>query len=285
MKVNEILTEQIIKKLEAGDVPWRKPWKSSFLDQKNAITKRPYRGLNVMLLAMQGYECPEWATYKQIEEKGGHVRKGEKSTAIVFWKFSKFKEKDAKGEEIERQTAFTRYYRVFNLEQCEGIEWEKPEPGEAVDSIAEAERIVDGFSGKPEILWKIGDRACYAPFLDQVTMPKREQFETSEDLYATLFHELVHSTGHENRLGRSTVGKSYFGSHEYSKEELIAEIGAAFLCSKAGIVQKTLDNSAAYIKHWLKALKDDANMVVMAAAQAQKAFDLILGVKVERGAK
>jgi antirestriction protein ArdC len=226
------------------------------------------------------YQSPFWLTYKQAQELGGNVKRGEKACPVVFWKWL-----DVEENGTTERIPFLRYYSVFNVTQCDGI------PGDKIPSlngtkrqhcpIAEAERIVSVMPKRPEI--KTGlDRAFYSPSGDFVGMPSPEQFRTGEDFYSVLFHELTHSTGHETRLNRKgitgTDGEwSSFGSTPYAKEELVAEMGAAFLCGQVGIVERTLDNSAAYVSSWLQRLKDDRRLVVHAAAQAQKAADFILG--------
>jgi antirestriction protein ArdC len=179
-----------------------------------------------------------------------------------------------------------RYYSVFNVEQCDGIEYPKPDvPTFEFTPIERAEQIVAGMPNKPEIT-SGGDSAYYRPSLDQVNMPPKERFERPEYFYDTLFHELTHATGHESRLNRKGVADkdehSQFGSDPYAREELVAEMGASFLCGHAGIVERTIDNSAAYIGHWLEQLKQDPRLVIVAAGQAQKAADYILGTQPEQ---
>jgi antirestriction protein ArdC len=199
----------------------------------------------------------------------------------VFWKIYK---KEVDGE--EKEIRLLRYYRVFNVEQCEGIEYPKPEP-RAVDfnPIAEAQAIIDGMPNRPKLTF-VGSQAYYRPVTDTVNMPAPESFSSPEEYYSTLFHEHVHSTGHASRLNRfkeeanETVA---FGSNKYGKEELTAEMGAAFLCAIAGIVNQTIENSAAYIEGWRKKIKEDRKLVVFAAARAQKAADYIRGIKYGNG--
>jgi antirestriction protein ArdC len=276
--VYEIVNNRILELLEQGTVPWRKPWNAATGMPKNLSSKKEYRGVNVFLLSCMPYSSPYWLTYKQATEKGGKVRKGEKSTLVVFWKLL------AAGETGETEATgkvpLLRYYNVFNLEQCEGIE--TPDPGETVnqfDPIDKAADIISGMPLKPEVKYG-GNRAYYSPVLDYIQLPHLHTFESPEEYYNTMYHELVHSTGHANRLGRKSILESfYFGSHEYSKEELVAEMGAAFLSGYSGIENRTIENSAAYIKGWLSALKGDKKLLVLAAAQAQKAADYILNRK------
>lgn len=274
---HQVITDRMITLLEQGQIPWQKPWNSAQLMPQNAVSGKPYRGVNVFLLHAMSYDSPFWLTFNQAKGLGGNVRRGEKACPVVFWKWL---ESEDTGERIP----FLRYYSVFNVAQCKGIPEDKfPSPGvnrREHCPIAQAEEIVATMPKRPEI--KTGlSRAFYSPAGDFVGMPAPETFRTGEDYYSVLFHELTHSTGHETRLSRKGVAGtdgewSAFGSTPYAKEELVAEMGAAFLCGQAGIVERTLDNSAAYVGSWLARLKDDRRLVVHAAAQAQKAADFIL---------
>jgi len=278
----QVITDRIVGLLEKGVVPWQKPWQGGGTMPRNLVSKREYRGVNVFLLHAMSYESPFWLTFNQAIELGGHVRKGERACPVVFWKWL---EAEAPDQPTGKKTVpFLRYYSVFNVAQCEDIPQDKiPSLGSVTrehSPIAEAERIVSAMPKKPEIRHG-GGRACYSPAFDRVEMPKPEAFVTSADYYSVLFHELTHSTGHESRLNRKGVAGSdgewsAFGSTPYAREELVAEMGAAFLSGHAGIVERTLNNSAAYVASWLQRLKDDARLVVQAAAQAQKAADFIL---------
>jgi len=270
--VYQIITEQIIRQLESGVAPWHKPWATEL--PKNIVSKREYRGINVFLLASLGYGSPYWLTYKQATELGGNVRRGEHGTKVVFWKFDKHETEDAAGQTVERTSAILRYYTVFNLEQCDGIS--PLGPSRTVNPIAECERIVAEMPNAPR--FEQDCRAWYRPSTDAVGMPARNTFDSAEAYYSTLFHELTHSTGHASRFGRDGIEQlNTFGSESYSKEELVAEMGAAMLAGFAGIERSTLANSAAYLKSWIDVLKADSRMVVFAASQAQKAADYILG--------
>jgi len=272
-RVYEIVTEKIAEKLEQGEVPWHMPWHSSAGSPKNFVTMKDYRGINIILLSMSGYSCPYWISFKQVKEKGGRVKAGEKGTLIVFYKWLEHEDKE-NPEDVTR-IPMLRYYYVFNLEQTTGIDFKMPEEALNGNSkIDNCENIVNGYIDKPKIV--CSRKACYSPSFDCIQMPSLEQFESSEFYYSTLFHEMVHSTGHENRLNRRTVTDLCpFGSSNYSKEELVAEIGAAFLCGITGIENKTIDNSTAYIRGWLRVLRNDRRMVVLAAGAAQKAADYI----------
>jgi antirestriction protein ArdC len=279
--VYAIITDRIIALLQKGVVPWHKPWQGGLLSPRNLVSGKEYRGVNVFLLHAMSYQSPFWLTYKQAHELGGQVRRGEKSCPVVFWKWLDVDETEA-GQ--NRRVPFLRYYSVFNVAQCEGIDQFIPTleySRRSHQAITEAERLVAAMPKRPEI--KPGlSQAFYSPSGDFVGMPSPEQFKSGEDYYSVLFHELTHATGHASRLNRKGAGGtdgqwSSFGSQSYSKEELVAEMGAAFLCGYAGIVERTLDNSAAYIGSWLQKLKNDSRLVVQAAAQAQKAADFIIG--------
>lgn len=281
-KVHSIITDQIIKQLEEGKIPWRKPWGGPEMEPKNLISKKEYSGINFFLLSMLGFKNPYFLTFKQAKDCGGNVKEGSKGFPVIFYKFNK-KEVNTAGEKIRDSFAFMRFYTVFNLEQCENINPAKipfiPETEtKEFNVIAQAEKIANGYIGKPEIEQK-GNQASYTPMLDKIKMPLEEYFHNEEGYYSTLFHEMVHSTGHKKRLNRPEIVESnFFGSSDYSKEELVAELGAAFLCSKAGI-DNTLENSTAYIKHWLKRLKskDNVKWIVEAGSKAQKAVNYIGG--------
>lgn len=278
--VYEIITDRIISMLNRGVVPWHKPWVggAALALPKNLHSGKPYRGVNTFLLHSMEFASPYWLTFNQALQRGGAVRKGEKSTPVVFWKWLE------PGEDApdKKKIPMLRYYSVFNVEQCDGIEYPKPEAPATFDfnPVGRAEQIVAGMPNKPEVLFR-GDSACYRPATDLILMPEPSRFRSSEEYYSTLFHELTHATGHASRLNRSGVADkgehNQFGTDPYAREELVAEMGAAFLCGHSGIVDRTLDNSAAYISNWLARLKNDAKLIVTASAQAQKAADYILG--------
>ncbi|OVE75055.1 hypothetical protein BVX95_00345 [archaeon D22] len=277
MNVYEEVTNRIIEIMEQGEVPWRKPWVSAG-GAKNLVSKKPYRGINQFLLNCAPYGSPYWLTFKQASERGGKIRKGEKSTLVVFWKWIEPKDTDNQdGTTTKGKIPLLRYYRVFNLDQTEGI---TPHPAERPTNpftpIESAEQIISSVPLKPDIRYG-GDRAYYSPHTDAVTLPPKEAFHSPEEFYATYYHELSHATGHQKRLGRKGITEtSYFGSHLYSQEELVAELGASMLCGVTGIEQQTIENSAAYIQGWLKVLRGDKKLLVHAAAQAQRAADFIL---------
>lgn len=273
IKSYERITERIETLLAAGVVPWHKPWKASTGLPRNLITQKPYRGINVFLLMAMGYESPNWLTFRQAIQLGGSVKKGEKSCPVVFWKQFMI-ENEESGE--AKKIPMLRIYHVFNTAQCEGLK-AVPAPEEVPFVVTSAAEIVAKMPQPPKI--KSGmSHAFYQPVNDTVGMPERKRFESEDAYHATLFHELIHSTGHESRLKRQSImERNGFGSMPYCKEELVAELGSAFLCGHAEIVDRTIDNSAAYIEGWLDSLKDDPTLIVYAAAQAQKAADFILG--------
>ncbi len=274
MKVYEIITDRILAALEQGTIPWRKPWKCGGAP-RNLITGKPYRGLNILLTAMQGYASPYWMTYKQATERGAQVRSGEKGTPVIFWNWQKRQVQNADGDMEEQETPFLRYYTVFNISQIDGLTIARSE-GDTFAPILSCEEVIDRMPSPPVIVHGFS-QACYSWAKDQVRMPPRASFQTEAGYYATLFHEMVHSTGHPSRLRRKGIEERHaFGSPEYSKEELIAECGASFLCGYTGIENETIENQAAYIEHWRKQLEADKKLVITAAAQAQKAVDFIL---------
>ncbi len=270
MDIYAIVTDKIINLLESGVVPWRRPWSSTGM-LRNLVSKKPYRGANFFLLSASKYVSPFWLTMRQANELGGHIRKGEESTVVVFWKVDDAKQstEDLDGEETDGKTRrrfLLRYYRVFNLEQCElpravldklpKIETHEHDPIEA------AERIIAGMPNPPEIQYA-GSKAFYSPITDRITLPPRERFTSAEEFYATAMHESVHSSGSEKRLAREGICEvAPFGSALYSKEELCAEMGAAFLCAEAGISNAVIDNQAAYVAGWLKKLRDDRKLLI-----------------------
>jgi antirestriction protein ArdC len=228
------------------------------------------------------YPSPFWLSFRQIQTLGGTVKKGERSFPVVFWKI--FREE---GDPENRRIPFLRYYSVFNVTQCDGINAPPLQPvagDKPFTPIDECERVVRAVP-KPPTIRHHGGRACYSPALDTVTMPEAKLFESPEAYYSTLFHEMTHATGHASRLNRKEVAdQGRFGSDPYSREELVAEMGAAFLSAHCEIEHKTIDQSANYIRAWLARLKDDRKLVVHAAAQAQRACDFVLNVEYKEDA-
>ncbi len=286
MNVYETITARIMEQLERGTVPWQQPWNHTTSTPRNLMSQKAYRGINVWMLASAGYSSPYWLTYRQAQEIGGHVKKGEHGSPVVFWMWLDKSEENQEGEEGDttRRIPLARLYTVFNVQQCE-----LPERLASLLSIAATtsietpqqidacEQIVAGMPNRPAM--EHGEaRAYYRPSTDIVNMPERGLFSKAEHYYSVLFHELTHSTGHASRLERTTLRDLLaFGDTNYSKEELCAEMGAAYLCGVAGIVNETVNNSAAYIHGWLSKLRNDKKVLIQAAAQAQKAADFILG--------
>lgn len=278
--VYETVTDRIIAALDAGVIPWRKEWKTNSNSALpiNYQTKKPYRGINVFTLLCSEFSSNAWLTYKQAQAMGLQVRKGSKGAPIVFWKFDRKKDELTGDVEV---SAFARQYTVFNLDQIDGIEPQAPAPdAPAFEPIVEADAIVTRFltAGAGPELSHGGNKAYYLPSQDKVQMPLCEAFVSPDSYYSTLFHELTHSTGNAKRLKRFDEESAHlFGSESYSKEELIAEFGAAFLCAESGIVNESVSaNHAAYIQGWLRALKNDKSLAIQAAQRAQKAADVIL---------
>jgi antirestriction protein ArdC len=273
--VYEIVTEQVIKQLESGTAPWRKPWKCEM--PVNLVSGKAYRGINPFLLGSQGYGSRYWLTFNQAKKLGGFIRKGEKSSIVTFWNIGEEKIiKNSEGIERKSKPILLRYYAVFNVEQTEGIadKLGLGNAGPRVPNIEACDAIVSGMPNAPAM--EQSNKAWYRPSTDSVGMPARSLFNSSEEYYSTLFHELTHSTGHASRVGRDGIEQlNTFGSESYSKEELIAEMGAAMLCGVTGIAPVTIQNSASYLQHWITRLRGDSKLVVSAASAAQKAADFI----------
>lgn len=278
--VYEMVTDRIIEQLESGVIPWKKPWAGVRSGAFNRISKKPYSLLNQMLLKFDG----EYATFKQWADLGGHIRKSEKSEIVCFWKIQPVEEEQEDGTKVVKQIPLLRYYNVFHISQVDGVE---PLPQEAIDNniepIEKAESILYDYWTRENITVKhmAGNRAYYSPTLDMICLPLFEQFVDSSEYYSTAFHESAHSTMKENRCNRAEdrKGKNVaFGSNEYSKEELVAEISSANLMNIIGIETKdSFTNSAAYIQNWLSVLRNDAKFVVSASSKAEKAVKYILG--------
>ena len=272
MDIYAVVTDRIVAQLEAGQIPWHKPWVASGQAVSHS-TGKPYSLLNQLLLGQPG----EYVTFKQAQQEGGRVRKGEKAQMVVFWKWIDQEDKDT-GE--KKQVPFLRYFSVFRLSQCEGLTAKHaPQLPNTAHADQQAEAVIANYvqcSGVT-ISHQDGDKACYHPASDSITLPRMEQFANTAAYYSTAFHELTHSTGHASRLNRLEK-TAFFGSDAYSKEELIAEIGAAALLQHVGLeTTHSFTNSAAYIQSWLKALQNDKWLIVSAAGRAEKAVALILG--------
>lgn len=267
------VTDKIIGELSKGIIPWRKTWAGIGLPA-NFVSGKEYRGVNVWLLALQPKPSNYWLTFNQVKELGGSIQKGAKSSMVVFYKSLEVERENQNGDIKADTIPFLRYYRVFNAGDIQGIEFPEIEKrnNPPIDSCR---AIVENYPAPSPAIENSGFHPCYIPPTDKVEVPPPDYFENSAAYYATLFHELVHSTGHKNRLDRGKGNQ--FGSPEYAREELVAELGAAFLCWSAGISNDSLiKNEAAYIQNWLTALKNDKTLIVKAAAKAQAAADYIL---------
>lgn len=275
--VYQAITDRIIAQLENGMIPWHKPWSGVTTGAFNRVSKKPYSLLNQMILEHDG----EYATFKQWSELGGKIRKGAKSEIVVFWKIIEKNETNSHGEEVKKSIPYLRYINVFHISQVDGVD-----PLEKVEvvhePIEEAEKIKSDYSERENFLIKeiITNEAFYSPSRDFIQVPCREQYRDIMEFYSTLFHEMVHSTGHMSRLNRFNEESKLvaFGSTDYSKEELVAEIGSATLMNMIGIETiKTFKNSAAYIQSWLRVLKNDNKFIVSASSKAEKAVKYIIG--------
>ena len=280
------VTDKILADLERGVRPWVKPWNAEHLAARITRPLRhngmPYRGINVVMLwiaaVAQGYACPIWMTFRQAKELGAFVRKGETGTLVVYANTFTATESDEDGAESEREIPYLKGYTVFNCEQIEGLPphyyGRTEEPANPVERIERADAF---FAETRADIRHGGDRAYYAIHPDYIQMPPAETFRDAESYAATLAHELTHWTRHPNRLDRD-LGRKRWGDEGYAREELVAEIGAAFLCADLGIAPEVREDHAAYVASWLKVLKDDKRAVFQAAAHAQKAVDYLHGL-------
>lgn len=275
MNVYEMVTERIIEQLESGVIPWKKPWTGSKNGAYNRVSMKPYSILNQMLLQHSG----EYATFKQWTEAGGHIRKGARSEIVTFWKMQLVEGEDENGTKIKKQIPLLRYYNVFHISQVDGVEPKEKMELQEHEPIEEAERVKLEYMEREhlQINEKITDKAFYTPTSDYIEVPCKEQYEHIEEFYSTLFHEMVHSTGHFKRLNRLESGASArFGSATYSKEELTAEIGSAMILNRLGIeTEKTFKNSTAYVQNWLQVLRNDNKFIISASSKSEKAVKYI----------
>jgi antirestriction protein ArdC len=283
--VYKIVTDRIIALLEQGIVPWRRPWTGNF--PTNYDSGKEYQGINTLMLGgsalCNNYSSPYWLTYRQAQKHGGNVKQGEHGS-IVVWKesgFNKVKNKD--GTEGLKPYFYMKYFTVFNLEQCQGVP-EKHPPTSKIDMdkgiIERCEAVISNMPRPPAIVR--GQIAAYLPIKDVIELPSMEYFESLEAYFAVMYHELTHSTGAQSRLARPGVtSHSQFASHKYGYEELIAEMGSAYLCARAGIdCPMITENSAAYVGSWLRTLKADKMVLLKAAGKSTAAVDYILSGKI-----
>ena len=277
--VYEMVTDRIINQLENGVIPWEKPWTGIRSGSFNRISKKPYSLLNQMLLQHES----EYATYKQWQALGGHVRKGEQSEIVVFWKIQPIEEEKEDGTKEVKQIPLLRYFNVFHISQVDGVEPLSKDELNDITPIEQAESILHDYWTKENITVEhiAGDDAYYSPSRDLIRLPLFEQFKDANEYYSTAFHESVHSTMKESRCNRAEDRKGKlvaFGSDDYSKEELVAEIGSANIMNILGIeTTKSFRNSSAYIQGWLSKLRNDVKFIVSASSKAEKAVDYILG--------
>lgn len=281
INVYELVTNRIIEQLENNIIPWEKPWSGTLDGAFNRVSKKPYSILNQMLLKYDG----EYASFKQWKDLGGHIRKAEKSEIIVFWKMYPIKEKQDDGTEIIKTIPLLKYINVFHISQVDGVEPLKQKVTHDIEPIDKAEKILNDYWNRENITIEHvkGDKAFYSPMFDKIQLPLFEQFKQSEEYYSTAFHESVHSTMKTSRCNRQEDRKGKvvsFGSEEYSKEELVAEVGSAQLMNIVGIeTTKSFRNSTAYIQSWLKVLRNDNKFIVSASSKAEKAVNYILGIQ------
>lgn len=279
--VYEMVTDRIIKQLEQGVIPWEKPWTGIRSGAYNRISKKSYSLLNQMLLKHDG----EYATFKQWNDLGGHVRKGEKSEIIVFWKVLPVEEVQEDGTKITKQIPLLKYINVFHISQVDGVEPLKPEELNDIEPIQKADDILHSYWTRECIRVEHikGNEAFYSPVRDMIQLPLFEQFKNANEYYSCAFHESIHSTMKESRCNRAEERKNKlvaFGSIEYSKEELVAELGSATIMNMIGIeTKKSFRNSSAYIQNWLQVLKNDVKFIVSASSKAEKAVNYILNIE------
>lgn len=287
-KINSIILDNI----DNHEIPWRKAWNSYTIPPKNLISKKYYSGINVLLLSLatakKNYKSPYWLTFNQCKDLQGSVKKGERSTLIVFWtKFTK--EIENQNEELEdKEFPCLRYYLIFNTEQCTLPEKITDKINNEIAEKKKNKKTTKNYKKKicEDLIknYKIEIRnnesmAFYSPKFDYISLPTIKQFNNSFEYYSTLYHEIIHSTGHKKRLNRSgIVDIQKFGSHDYSKEELIAEIGSSYFCAMAGISNKVIENQLSYLKNWLIVLNNNKKWLVQAFGQASKAIDFICNI-------
>lgn len=279
------VTDRVIAEMEKGEIPWCQPWGGSPGGAYNLVSMRPYSFLNQFLLKHRD----AYLTFNQAKQKGGHIKKGAKAERVVFWKILKKDTgmKDAKGEPVLDIIPCLKWYSVFWIGDTVGVKRRSEEELASLQPVKEPEEIIRGYleRGGPKFQNdQPSDRAFYRPSQDLVVVPTLKQYREVSEYYSTSFHELVHSTGHPKRLDRLTLNSplAAFGSEDYSKEELVAELGAVMLCNIGKIESRqAFRNSTAYLQGWLSALRNDKTLIVSAAARAEKAVRYILGEEPE----
>lgn len=280
--VYQMVTDRVIEQMQQGIIPWHRPWTGAADGAMNYVTRRPYSLLNQLLLGRDG----EWLTWKQIQDCGGKLKKGAKAGMVVYYGKFVAKEEKADGTVEEKEIPVLKYYNVFHLSDCTGIESKiENDVHTTTRPIDAAEDIINGYLSSEDAPRFHNDqpsnRAYYAPSTDTVVVPMISQYKIAEEYYSTTFHELTHSTMKESRCNRRAENeRAALGSENYSREELVAELGAAMLCTVSGLDNdKAFKNSVAYLQGWLKALKNDNKMMVWAASRAEKAARYIMGEK------
>lgn len=294
-KVFDVINDRIIRMLDEGIVPWRKPWRAGTGEHSRPrnVDGRPYSGINAFHLALLGYSDPRFLTYRKAESLGGSVRKGEHGAPVVFWKQLVIETENDNGETIKKRVPMLRYFTVFNVEQCDGLDL-KPLPGAPVAEPVTYDMglmantlqdMLDDMPNAPKVTHRAQDRAYYTPALDTVTLPLVESFASPEGYAETFLHEVAgHSTGHKSRLGRDGIENlDHFGSDRYAREELVAEFAAAFVMAEKSIeTPNTVENMAAYIAGWKSRIKEDPKVLVVAAGRGEKAAQYFLGTAEEK---
>lgn len=274
-----MVTARIIAQMEQGQIPWQRPWVGLAEGAVSHESGKPYSLVNQMLLGKDG----EWLTFMQIQKEGGRIKKGEEGAFVVFWKQLQFEEEQEDGAKKVKSVPVLKYYNVWHIDQTEGIKAKYDgKPRADVMGDASADEVVANYVGREGIRLqnnKPSNRAFYRPATDEIVVPMIGQYENGSEYYSTLFHEMTHSTGHVSRLNRLSKTAA-FGNEEYSREELVAEMGAAYLCTLLGVdTNKAFRNSVAYLQSWLRALRNDPKMVVVAAGKAEAAVQFILNGK------
>jgi len=282
------VTERIVADLEKGVRPWVRPWNAEHaagrITRPLRYNGQPYSGINILMLwasaTAEGFTASIWMTYRQAQELGAQVRKGEKGSLVVYANSITRTEENGDDEEVEHEIRFMKGYTVFNVEQIDGLPahyYAKPEPrfSSPVERIAHAESF---FAATGADIRHRGGQAFYAQGGDYIQMPPIEAFRDAQSYYATLAHETAHWTKHTSRLDRD-FGRKQWGDEGYAREELVAELASAFLCADLEITPEIREDHASYVEHWLKVLKSDKRAIFQAAAHAQRAFDYLHGAQ------
>lgn len=280
MTPQEVMNEKFIEILEKGSIPWRQPWQSRKKGlAENIVSNKKYTGCNFFITNLQEFNSAKWGTYKQFKKLGGNVKKGEKGTPIIFYTRIEKENKDNEKENDKSSIPYCKLSYIFNLDQVDGIQIDEKQKIKLKnhDPIEFCENVIKEFPlGFPKAQYK-EDRAFYRPSTDTINMPEQGLFSKIQDYYHTYFHESVHATGHENRLKREgVINSNYFGNELYSKEELIAELGASYLSAHCEIDNDIIENSSSYIAGWLKLLKENPRYITQCSAKAWQAYQYLI---------